>query len=61
MVTLRQRSTAGIREADTRRRRAGALTFTCLLLATLMAPVVFAGPASADPPTVDCGADPGDS
>jgi hypothetical protein len=61
MVTLRQRSTAGSREADTRRRRAGAFTFACLLLATLMAPVVFAGPASADPPTVDCGADPGDS
>jgi hypothetical protein len=61
MVTLRQRSTAGIREADTRRRRAGAFLFTCLLLSALAAPLLLAGPAFADPPVVDCGADPGNS
>jgi hypothetical protein len=60
MVKLRQNPMAGgDRQAEPKRRRAGALAFTCLLLAMVMAPLVLAGPALADPPTVDCGADPG--
>jgi hypothetical protein len=55
MEDANPRSSAGApAQAVPRRRRPGALIVGCLLMVGAISPLLVAGPASADPPVVDC-------